>query len=246
MDWRIVASTFALIFLAELGDKTQLAAMAAATTGERATWSVFLGASVALVLSTLVAVLCGEALTRVVPESTIKIIAGLLFLCFGGWILWSALREKAAGPQAAAPAVHAEGVVARVALRAALAFEEEAFERYREEVATAAAGPVRQVCAWLVEEEERHLEQLRHLLDAHGDAPLAVVPAAAPPAFPAAGVGGAAEALRAAAAHERAAAAFFQTLAEATALPAVREVLLPLAADEAAHAAALDALAGRA
>ena len=92
MDWwKMFGSTFILIFLAELGDKTQLAAMARAAdgpSGSSAKWIVFLAASSALVLSTLIAVFLGGALKALIPdERYIKIAAGALFVVFGAWIL---------------------------------------------------------------------------------------------------------------------------------------------------------------
>ncbi|MBI4869956.1 MAG: TMEM165/GDT1 family protein [Candidatus Riflebacteria bacterium] len=82
MDWRLFASTFLAIFLAEVGDKTQLATMALATGGvSRVT--VFLGAASALVLTSLLAVLLGDAVTRWVPAAWLRRGAGLLFVVLG-------------------------------------------------------------------------------------------------------------------------------------------------------------------
>jgi len=86
MDWRLLASAFGLVFLAELGDKTQLAVMMLSAESE-SPWTVFFGAGGALLASTLLAVLFGTALTRVVPEEYLRIGAGLLFLVLGALIL---------------------------------------------------------------------------------------------------------------------------------------------------------------
>ncbi|MBN1859543.1 TMEM165/GDT1 family protein [Candidatus Bipolaricaulota bacterium] len=83
--WKIALSAFALVFLAELGDKTQLAALALSADSQRP-WAVFLGASAALVLSTGIAVILGTVLHRIMPESMTRIIqyaAGTLFLVAG-------------------------------------------------------------------------------------------------------------------------------------------------------------------
>ena len=81
MDATIFRSTFGLIFLAELGDKTQLAAMALAT---RHPWKpVFLGAAAAFVLLNLAAVAVGKALFLVVPLHWIQLASAALFLFFG-------------------------------------------------------------------------------------------------------------------------------------------------------------------
>ncbi len=82
MDWRILASTFGLVFLAELGDKTQLAVMMLSAETE-SPWTVFLGAAGALIASTALAILIGTALTRVVPEQYLRIGAGILFFVLG-------------------------------------------------------------------------------------------------------------------------------------------------------------------
>lgn len=74
--------TFVTLFLAELGDKTQLSVITLTSkTGEP--WKVFAGAAIALVLVTLVGVLLGEALLRIVPEQVIKKIAAAAFVVIG-------------------------------------------------------------------------------------------------------------------------------------------------------------------
>jgi putative Ca2+/H+ antiporter (TMEM165/GDT1 family) len=74
--------TFVTLFLAELGDKTQLSVITLTSkTGEP--WKVFAGAVIALVLVTLVGVLLGEALVRIVPEHVIKKIAAAAFVVIG-------------------------------------------------------------------------------------------------------------------------------------------------------------------
>jgi Ca2+/H+ antiporter, TMEM165/GDT1 family len=81
MDTAIFLSTFGIIFLAELGDKTQLTAMALAT---RYPWRrVFLGLAGAFALLNLVAVALGSLLFTVLPLFWIKIASGVLFLFFG-------------------------------------------------------------------------------------------------------------------------------------------------------------------
>lgn len=82
MDWRVAASTFGLIFLAELGDKTQLAAIAMSAES-RSPLAVFLGATVALALVTLLGVAVGGTLTRVIPARYIRMGAGALFVVIG-------------------------------------------------------------------------------------------------------------------------------------------------------------------
>ena len=89
---RIMFSTFAMIFLAELGDKTQLAVLALASRSE-APWAVFAGSAAALVLSALLAVLLGWSLSRFMPESATRVlhyVAGSMFILVGAWTIWKA------------------------------------------------------------------------------------------------------------------------------------------------------------
>jgi putative Ca2+/H+ antiporter (TMEM165/GDT1 family) len=81
MDWKLLGSTYAAIFLAELGDKTQLATLTLAT--ERSRWTVFLGSALALVTSSLLAVLGGDVVARTIPPQWIKRGAGVLFVVLG-------------------------------------------------------------------------------------------------------------------------------------------------------------------
>jgi len=82
MDWKLFAATFGTIFLAEMGDKTQLATIA--LTGEsKKLWTVFFGAASALVLTSLIGVLAGGIISRYVPEQIIQKVAALFFIITG-------------------------------------------------------------------------------------------------------------------------------------------------------------------
>jgi putative Ca2+/H+ antiporter (TMEM165/GDT1 family) len=85
MDWKIFFTTFGTIFLAELGDKTQLAAILM-TSKTKLPLSVFTGASLALCLVTLVGVLLGEGLIAVIPQNILKKVAALAFIAIGLWM----------------------------------------------------------------------------------------------------------------------------------------------------------------
>jgi putative Ca2+/H+ antiporter (TMEM165/GDT1 family) len=86
MDFKVLLTTFGMIFLAELGDKTQLATFAfAAESKSRLT--VFLGAAGALLLTSLLAVVFGSAVSRLIPANYIKIGAAALFILLGLWML---------------------------------------------------------------------------------------------------------------------------------------------------------------
>ena len=86
MDFRVFITTFGMIFLAELGDKTQLATFCFSAESE-SRLAVFLGSAGALVLTSLIAVVFGAALCRLVPANYIKAGAGALFIVLGVWML---------------------------------------------------------------------------------------------------------------------------------------------------------------
>ncbi|MBI4474598.1 MAG: TMEM165/GDT1 family protein [Acidobacteria bacterium] len=85
-----LAIVFVSIFLAELGDKTQLATLLFATDKSAGKVGIFVAASAALVASTLLAVIAGEFLTRVVEPATLQKVAGVGFILVGVWTLYSA------------------------------------------------------------------------------------------------------------------------------------------------------------
>jgi len=92
LNAKLIVSTFVMIFLAELGDKTQISTFALATNS-RSMLSVFLGASGALVLTTLIAVVLGGVIGRFVPEKLIKIVSAAVFIGFGVLTLVEAFRK---------------------------------------------------------------------------------------------------------------------------------------------------------
>jgi putative Ca2+/H+ antiporter (TMEM165/GDT1 family) len=88
MDWRVILTTFGVIFLAELGDKTQLAAMTLAAQTRRP-WAVFIGASIALACVSAVGVAVGGILGGYLPLAWIKRAAAVAFIIIGVLILVS-------------------------------------------------------------------------------------------------------------------------------------------------------------
>jgi putative Ca2+/H+ antiporter (TMEM165/GDT1 family) len=82
MDWKLFGSTFVAIFIAELGDKTQLATLSLAAGG-KSRWVVFAASAIALVATSAIAVVGGEAITRVVSPVWLRRIAGGVFVLMG-------------------------------------------------------------------------------------------------------------------------------------------------------------------
>jgi Ca2+/H+ antiporter, TMEM165/GDT1 family len=86
MDFKTLFTTFGMIFLAELGDKTQLATFAfSANSSSRL--AVFLGSAGALVLTSLLGVVFGAVVHKLVPPQMIKTGAAILFIILGLWML---------------------------------------------------------------------------------------------------------------------------------------------------------------
>ena len=87
MDYKILLTVFVTVFIAELGDKTQLATMLFAADKEVNKYLVFAGASLALILSSAIGVLAGGSITQVISEKYLQYIAGSGFVLIGIWTL---------------------------------------------------------------------------------------------------------------------------------------------------------------
>jgi putative Ca2+/H+ antiporter (TMEM165/GDT1 family) len=87
MDWTILLTVFVTIFVAELGDKTQLATLLFATDKEVSKMTVFIGASLALVLTSAMGVLAGSVISNYISEKQLHYIAGIGFIAIGLWTL---------------------------------------------------------------------------------------------------------------------------------------------------------------
>jgi len=92
LNLKLIASTFVMIFLAELGDKTQVSTFALATNS-KSMLSVFIGAAGALVLTSLIAVVLGGVIGRFVPEKIIKFVSAAVFIGFGVLTLIEAFKK---------------------------------------------------------------------------------------------------------------------------------------------------------
>jgi putative Ca2+/H+ antiporter (TMEM165/GDT1 family) len=84
---RAFFTVFVTVFLAEVGDKTQLATMLFASKGDTSRWLVFAAASAALVLAAAIGVLVGSELERFISPRTLRIVAGLGFIAIGAWTM---------------------------------------------------------------------------------------------------------------------------------------------------------------
>jgi putative Ca2+/H+ antiporter (TMEM165/GDT1 family) len=87
MEYKVLVTVFSAVFLAELGDKTQLATMLFAADKEVSKWTVFLGASLALILASGIGVLAGSAISHYVSARQLNYVAGIGFIAIGLWTL---------------------------------------------------------------------------------------------------------------------------------------------------------------
>ena len=87
MDYKLLAVVFASVFIAELGDKTQLATLLFASDREAGKWTVFLGASLALVATSALGVLAGGFISQHVNAKLLHYLAAAGFILIGVWTL---------------------------------------------------------------------------------------------------------------------------------------------------------------
>ena len=87
MDIKALLAVFASVFVAELGDKTQLATLLFASDKEVSKLTVFLGASLALVVASAIGVLAGAMVSQHVSEKHLHYVAGLGFIAIGLWTI---------------------------------------------------------------------------------------------------------------------------------------------------------------
>ncbi len=86
----MLATVFTAVFIAEMGDKTQLATILFASDKEVSKWTIFLGASLALVAASGIGVMVGGALSEYVSEKYLHYAAGAGFVIIGIWTFWKA------------------------------------------------------------------------------------------------------------------------------------------------------------
>ncbi len=87
MDLKLLATVFGSVFLAELGDKTQLATLLFASDQAVSKVTVFVAASAALVLATGIGVLAGGLVSQYLGPTALKYVAGAGFILIGLWTL---------------------------------------------------------------------------------------------------------------------------------------------------------------
>jgi putative Ca2+/H+ antiporter (TMEM165/GDT1 family) len=90
MNWKILSTVFISVFIAELGDKTQLATLLFASDKEISKLTVFAGASTALVVASAIGVIAGGTLSSYVSEKHLHYLAGIGFIAIGLWTILKA------------------------------------------------------------------------------------------------------------------------------------------------------------
>jgi putative Ca2+/H+ antiporter (TMEM165/GDT1 family) len=90
MDWKVLGTVFTSVFIAELGDKTQLATMLFAADKDASKLTVFTGAAAALIVTSAIGVAAGSAVSQYVSEKTLHYLAGIGFIAIGIWTLFKA------------------------------------------------------------------------------------------------------------------------------------------------------------
>ncbi len=88
MEYKVLFTVFTAVFIAELGDKTQLATMLFAADKEVSKITVFLGAALALIVASGLGVLAGSVISKYVSERHLHYIAGIGFIGIGIWTLF--------------------------------------------------------------------------------------------------------------------------------------------------------------
>jgi putative Ca2+/H+ antiporter (TMEM165/GDT1 family) len=87
MDFKVLATVFMSVFVAELGDKTQLATLLFAADKDANKLTVFVGAALALVMTSAIGVFAGSAISQYVSPKALQYLAGIGFIAIGLWTL---------------------------------------------------------------------------------------------------------------------------------------------------------------
>ncbi len=95
MEWKLFATVFAAIFVAEMADKTQLVTLLFAADKEVSKWTVFFGSASALILASAIGVLAGTLLSQAVSARMMSMIAGSGFVVIGILTLYHGWQSAA-------------------------------------------------------------------------------------------------------------------------------------------------------
>jgi putative Ca2+/H+ antiporter (TMEM165/GDT1 family) len=90
LDWKVFLTVFGTVFLAELGDKTQLATVLFASRTATSLWIIFVAASAALVLTSAIGVAAGALVSQYLNPRYLSYAAGIGFIAIGAWTLLQA------------------------------------------------------------------------------------------------------------------------------------------------------------
>lgn len=93
MDWKILATVFTSVFIAEMADKTQLVTLLFAADREVSKWTVFFGSASALVLTSAIGVIAGSLLAQAINVKMMSIVAGSGFILIGIWTLYHGINQ---------------------------------------------------------------------------------------------------------------------------------------------------------
>jgi len=92
MEWKLLATVFASVFIAEMADKTQLVTLLFAADQEVSNWTVFFGASAALILTSANGVAAGSLVSEVFSPKVMALIAGSGFMVIGIWTMYLGIQ----------------------------------------------------------------------------------------------------------------------------------------------------------
>jgi putative Ca2+/H+ antiporter (TMEM165/GDT1 family) len=90
LDLKLLGTVFGTVFIAELGDKTQLATLLFASREGTSLLTIFMAASFALIATSAIGVVAGAAISTLIPPKLLNYIAGAGFILIGMWTIWRA------------------------------------------------------------------------------------------------------------------------------------------------------------
>lgn len=94
MEWKVLATVFVTVFVAEMADKTQLVTLLFATDKDVSKWTVFFGSASALVLTSAIGVIAGTLLSQFINVKLMSVLAGGAFIVIGAWTLYAGLTAS--------------------------------------------------------------------------------------------------------------------------------------------------------